>query len=292
MTSARPTTPPRFAPAGSTQLSGARRGPSPVAGGPADVAGAWLAEPGVADCALDEPSELFALSPTGARPVARAPTVQSVTSGVTNRWARSVARASRGPQAVSASVARGCVVEADRLGSELGDRGLDLGPGTGGDEQLLDAPRSPRRRGRAARPGRAPRPRRRWRWRRRWPAAAWASPRAGRRRPACRCAARRRTCRACRRGAGRPRRAARRRPTASGRQLVEAAGEGGADVQRPLDRVLAGLVAGDAAGGGEVGAAPRGAEDVEVLAHVQLDLQLVPDGPKAAGGARASARSA
>src|SRR6185503_13524733 len=44
----------------------------------------------------------------------------------------------------------------------------------------------------------------------------------------------------------------------------------------PLDGVLAGLVAGDAASGVEVGAAARGAEHVEVLADVELDLQLVP----------------
>ena len=61
------------------------------------------------------------------------------------------------------------------------------------------------------------------------------------------------------------------------RELAEPAGERGAEVQRPLDGVLARLVARDALGPrrGWSGRA-RGADDVEVLADVQLDAQLVP----------------
>ena len=64
--------------------------------------------------------------------------------------------------------------------------GLDLGQGAGADEQLLQAGDVVGRRGRACRPGRAARGRPARSARRRSPAAAWASPRAGRRRPACR----------------------------------------------------------------------------------------------------------
>ena len=63
------------------------------------------------------------------------------------------------------------------------------------------------------------------------------------------------------------------------RRRASGDGEHRAEVQRALDRVLAALVAGDALGLGEAPLALHGAEDVEVLADVELDAQLVPQRP-------------
>ena len=62
-------------------------------------------------------------------------------------------------------------------------------------------------------------------------------------------------------------------------EVAEPARQRRPDVQRPLDRVLARLVAGDAAGAGPVAVGPGGAQQVEVLPHVELEAQVVPDGP-------------
>ena len=62
-------------------------------------------------------------------------------------------------------------------------------------------------------------------------------------------------------------------------------GEHGAEVQRALDRVLAALVAGDPLGLVEAPLALHRAEDVEELADVELDAQLVPQLPHLGRGA-------
>ena len=58
-----------------------------------------------------------------------------------------------------------------------------------------------------------------------------------------------------------------------------------ADVQRPLDRVLAALVTGDALGLVEPALATHRAEDVEELTDVELGAQLVPHPPHGVRGA-------
>ncbi len=82
---------------------------------------------------------------------------------------------------------------------------------------------------------------------------------------------------------------AKRQPVAAqtGEQLCLALGRGehGTDMEGPLDRVLAALVAGDALGLHEAPLALHGAEQVEVLADVELDAQLVPQIPHRFGGA-------
>lgn len=47
-------------------------------------------------------------------------------------------------------------------------------------------------------------------------------------------------------------------------------------LQWPFDGVLPGLVPGNALGGSEVGVAAYGAEEVEILAHVDFELEFVP----------------
>ena len=70
-------------------------------------------------------------------------------------------------------------------------------------------------------------------------------------------------------------------------QLVLAlgGGEDGAEVQRSFDGVLAGLVPADPFGLVDVSDALHRSEDVEVLADVQLDAQLVPDPHRLGWGA-------
>ena len=62
-------------------------------------------------------------------------------------------------------------------------------------------------------------------------------------------------------------------------------GEHGAEVERPLDRVLAALVATDPLGRRQVAHAPDRAEDVEQLAGVELGAEIVPDHPRLDRGA-------
>ena len=68
-------------------------------------------------------------------------------------------------------------------------------------------------------------------------------------------------------------------------ELGVAAGERGAEVQRPFDGVLARLVRRDAARGRGVGARGRGADEVERLADAELDAQLVEDRLRGVGRA-------
>ena len=69
-------------------------------------------------------------------------------------------------------------------------------------------------------------------------------------------------------------------------------GEHGTEVQRALDRVLAGLVAADPLGLDDVACPLDATENVEVLADVQLDAQLVPDLRDASGDASSMSWSA
>src|SRR5439155_7808453 len=62
-------------------------------------------------------------------------------------------------------------------------------------------------------------------------------------------------------------------------ELVEPTGQRRTEVEWTFDGVLAGLVRRDAARGREIGVAARGAQEIEVLADVELDPQLVPDAP-------------